>query len=940
MNRIKRSRIAIAPLLLATVFFELVQSPALAQITSAPDGTNTGINQAGNTFNITGGTQAGSNLFHSFQQFGLNAGQIANFLSNPAIANILGRVTGGDASIINGQIQVTGSNANLFLMNPAGMIFGANASLNVPGSFTATTANAIGFRPGITGVPNQWFNATGVNSYAALVGTPSAFVFSALQPGAIINAGNLAVGQGQSLTLLGGTVVNTGTLTAPGGVVTVAAVPGDRYVRVGQSGSILSYDLPLAVKATVNPLATPPLSLPQLLTGGKIGNATGLTVENGVIKLTKSGITIPTDAGVAIVSNQIDVSGSTGGKVQILGDRVAITNATINASGTNVAGNVFIGGDLQGTETLPKAQTTFVSANSTINANALQRGNGGKVIVWSEQTTDFYGKINVRGGQLSGNGGFVEVSGKQNLAFQGQVDVSAPNGTNGTLLLDPATVVIRNGANDGNDTDVGNPNPDLSFGNNPAGNNGQVLANDPAPTILYESELENFAGNIKIEASNAITIQDLADNELRLQPNSSIQFTAGGAFIMNNSDTIQSTGGAVTISADNITAGNIGSEPTKVVLSSKGNLTVGNINVRVLNGGQPGDGISLSAVGNIEAGNLSMRSDKQGSAIVLSSTNGNITVKTIAVNPGDIDITAAGLFRATETFPNSKYSSTLKQYASQDPELIPFLVGKTGLTTQQVLGILNPIAGNLTIVASVPAPISIRSSSNFQDYEGSITIRYGGGSSIQYQGNALTSSGNAPFVIGPHITPVAGDKFVPTNPANNFANFAAAPFSLTKTGTYTPITIPDGVSGTTGAIVRSVFLNGSLTTSLQDRTFGTLPTSTQSLNQSETTSNQPDSSQIAIDRTGALGSETQIVQRQFIRQTQNSGCNTLSTTIASSNIPAARSPSPFNNPCNSVEDDAQILKILGEDAKPNQSHYLIHPSVELAVLRLVGQRSR
>uniref|UniRef100_A0ACD5GZT2 Filamentous hemagglutinin N-terminal domain-containing protein n=1 Tax=Desertifilum tharense IPPAS B-1220 TaxID=1781255 RepID=A0ACD5GZT2_9CYAN len=66
----------------------------------------------------------GTNLFHSFEQFGLSEGQIANFLSSPQIQNILGRVIGGDASIINGLIQVSGGNSNLFLINPAGILFG------------------------------------------------------------------------------------------------------------------------------------------------------------------------------------------------------------------------------------------------------------------------------------------------------------------------------------------------------------------------------------------------------------------------------------------------------------------------------------------------------------------------------------------------------------------------------------------------------------------------------------------------------------------------------------------------------------------------------------------------------------------------------------------------------------------------------------------------
>ncbi|MDB9514378.1 filamentous hemagglutinin N-terminal domain-containing protein [Kamptonema animale CS-326] len=139
-------------------------------IVPALDGTGTTVTPDGDRFNITGGqtSKDGANLFHSFQQFGLSEGQIANFISNPAIRNILGRVVGGNSSLINGLIQLTGGNSNLFLINPAGIIFGSNASLNVSAAFTATTATNIGFDSG-------WFNVAGANDYSRLIGTPSVF---------------------------------------------------------------------------------------------------------------------------------------------------------------------------------------------------------------------------------------------------------------------------------------------------------------------------------------------------------------------------------------------------------------------------------------------------------------------------------------------------------------------------------------------------------------------------------------------------------------------------------------------------------------------------------------------------------------------------------------------------------------------------------------------
>lgn len=398
-----------------------------AQITPANDGTGTKINRTSTQFDITGGTRSGSNLFHSFDQFGLNPGQTANFLSNPSIQNILSRVTGGNPSVINGLIQVTGGNANLYLMNPSGMIFGSGARLNVSGAFTATTASGIGFG-------NRWFNAIGNPNYAQLIGNPSEFSFTS--GGSLFNAGTLSA---KSIALLGGTVVNTGTIEAPGGNITIAAIPDQKIVRITQDGSLLSLDLPMQGNFKAQPL-------PELLTGGTISNATGATVENGIVKI--SGAEIPMDAGTAIVSGKVSVAGSaTPGRIQVLGDKVGLVTAILDASSATNGGTVLIGGDYQGKGTVPNASRTTVMSDSVITANAGEIGKGGRVIVWSDQSTRFFGTVNAQGGKTGGDGGFVEVSGKENLNFQGAVYTNAFNGLNGTLLLDPKNITIANQAN-------------------------------------------------------------------------------------------------------------------------------------------------------------------------------------------------------------------------------------------------------------------------------------------------------------------------------------------------------------------------------------------------------------------------------------------------------------------------------------------------------------
>jgi filamentous hemagglutinin family protein len=517
--------------------------PAFAQSIVPDNTTQTVVTPNGNRLDISGETLStdGKNLFHSFQTFGLNSAQVANFISNPSIQNILGRVTGGDASVINGLIQVTGGNSNLFLLNPAGMIFGADARLNVPASFTATTATGMGFDKG-------WFHAAGDNNYAALVGTPRNFVFnSASQPGAIVNAGQLAVPNGENLTLLGGTVVNTGQLVAPAGTVTVTALQNQRSVRITQAGSLLSLEVqPIADQTQAGRWTIPVLSLPQLLTGGTVSQATGLSVNsNGQVALTSSGVAIPSEAGTAIASGTLDVSTPTnqegvGGNVNVLGNQVGLISTNVNASGTNGGGTVRIGGDYKGQGQVPNASRTFVSSDTTIKADALSTGDGGRAIVWSDQTTRFFGQISARGGLNSGNGGFVEISGKQSLDFQGLADLRSHTGNDGTLLLDPTDIIISNAPNTGSMTFAGGMFSDATTTSSNL--NIDTLQNQLAlgnVTVSTASSL-NGAGNITVSnplfwnSGNSLTLA--ADNNIILNSGANITYSSGSLILNANND--------------------------------------------------------------------------------------------------------------------------------------------------------------------------------------------------------------------------------------------------------------------------------------------------------------------------------------------------------------------------------------------------------------------
>lgn len=499
--------------------------PSFAQSIRASGDTNTRINQITDgvsgqqRYDIQGSTVSadGKNLFHSLSEFGLSSSEIANFISNPNINNILTRVVGGDASIIDGLIQVTGGDSNLYLMNPAGLFFGENASLNVPADFTATTANGIGFG-------DDWFSAVGANDYADLLGTPDRLAFGLSQPGAIVNEGALGVGRGDRLTLIGGTVINTGTLTTEGGQITLAAVPGDNVVRLSQANQLLNLEFQTIGPADSLPNALPfvPATLPTLLTGGSVTGATDITVNaDGTISLTGSDVAVAPTPGTVMTAGTLDTSNiappestvetAVGGQVQVLGDRVALLNATVDASGTNGGGTVWLGGEFQGQGTTPTASRTLVDANSIVAVDALENGDGGEAIVWADDVTGFYGTIFARGGATSGDGGFVEVSGAKNLTFDGTVDTTAANGINGQLLLDPRSVYIC-------DAVVACITPDgFDFTPDDALDDQEILATESFPAanfIISPTQVETALGNGDVTISAARDLRVLSAIEV------------------------------------------------------------------------------------------------------------------------------------------------------------------------------------------------------------------------------------------------------------------------------------------------------------------------------------------------------------------------------------------------------------------------------------------
>src|SRR5437867_408001 len=219
-------------------------APSLAQVTAITPTTGTGnlgttVTPSGNLYNITGGTRPGNgpNLFHSFGLFSVGTSDIANFSNDTGLSttNILSRVTGGNPSNIFGTIQTTGfGSANLFLINPAGVLFGPTASLNVGGSFHVSTADYVRM---FDGTSNGYFYADPARPSVLTSAPVAAFGFLSPNPAAIaIQGSNLSVPTGQTLSVVGGEItIQGGTLSAPSGRIQIASVGAP----TGDSGEVI-----------------------------------------------------------------------------------------------------------------------------------------------------------------------------------------------------------------------------------------------------------------------------------------------------------------------------------------------------------------------------------------------------------------------------------------------------------------------------------------------------------------------------------------------------------------------------------------------------------------------------------------------------------------------------------------------------------------------------
>ena len=370
-NRIAYPQVALATLPLIGVL--AVSNRVSAQIVPSGTGASTIVNAADGVYNIDGGqiSKGGENLFHGFEQFNLDTEQTANFMASPEVKNIIGSVEGGAASTINGTLQVSGSDANLYLINPAGILFGSDVQLNLAGGITATTADGIDFE-------NEQFFVGESFDYSKLSGSPTAFRFTKAEASAVINLGDLQVNPKQFISLTGGTVINSGSLEAPDGTVSIGAVEGGKVIQLSQKEHLLSLEVIADEIAASSGFAIPPVEIAEMLTGSGASNAAALLTDaDGTVRLASTDEIIERRGGYIYASGVLSTAGESGGNVNVLGKRLSLETAVLDASGSSDRGLIQIDADniVVTDEVVPTASDTTTYLSSGFIEGLSSRGN-------------------------------------------------------------------------------------------------------------------------------------------------------------------------------------------------------------------------------------------------------------------------------------------------------------------------------------------------------------------------------------------------------------------------------------------------------------------------------------------------------------------------------------------------------------------------------------
>lgn len=543
-------------------------------------------------------TQGSQKAILNWQSFNIGAGQSVQFVQPNSAAVALNRILGQDPTAIYGSLS---ANGQVFLINPAGVMFAPTAQVNVGGLVASSLA-----------ISNEDFSA-------------GRYVFSGTGTGSVVNHGSLQAAHGGYVALLGAQVSNTGSITASAASVALGA--GSR-ITLDPSGSGLvkfSVDAAAVNAAAANSGVIVADGGQVVMAASALGDALATVVNHsGVIRATsateRDGLIVLSGGtrGVSRVSGTLDASGTApgqhGGTIKVLGDTVALEGgARLDASGQAGGGTVLVGGNYQGRGPEQNATLTLVAPDAVIDASARDAGNGGKVVVWSDQATGFYGTVKATGGAQGGDGGFVEVSGKQSLAFEGTADLSAAQGQAGTLLLDPLNIVIG------------------SSGAASYADVSTFAAQAGSTQTVSVATLNAVAGNITLQASNDITLS----SALNVAASSkSVTFEANNNININAALTTAGTG-AIQLKADADSSGAGTLALGAAVAAQAGGITLSGASISSTSAGT----LVTTGAGNANGGHVQISASNAVNLVgVITANGGTASAGNAGRNAGAVSI--------------------------------------------------------------------------------------------------------------------------------------------------------------------------------------------------------------------------------------------------------------------------------------------------------------
>ncbi len=568
-----RGGLAISPLV------ALLASPALAD----PEGAQVAAGSA--TFDRNGSVttiHAADRTIINYSGFDIASFETVRFVQPGPNARVLNRINSASPTRIDGTLM---ANGRVYLANPAGVIFGKGSVVNAAGIYAA--AGSIADRDFLQGVDR----------------------FTDLQ-GDVINHGSIYA---DTVHLLGRHVANFGSIEARD-VVTLMA--GDE-VLIGERGGHIY------ARMNADQLATQAQALGESGTMLARGDVYSVAIHD-LSSIRAQSVQVHADIVTArgVIDASATAPGQMGGRVELLGDRVAVDGARIDVSGHSGGGDVRIGGGFRGQDaSLRNAQQTLVTPTTTINADATVSGDGGTVVVWSDRATGFGGTVSAAGAG-TGDGGMVEVSGKKGLAYQGKVSTPGGElgGSDGTLLLDPEDItVVADGTGDSITlTDVDNfTDPDTN------------LDGDSFPNEIEASVITSATSDVILQAERDITF-----DAVLVMDNAGIGLMAEAGRNITVNQPITTLGGDVTLIANAAGA----------AVQQDGSITI-NAAIDTAGGGGIGGAIDLVIDGGLGRVNLLADLVTDGGSVLIDGPmrlTGDRTVDTAGLSTTAGNITLTG----------------------------------------------------------------------------------------------------------------------------------------------------------------------------------------------------------------------------------------------------------------------------------------------------------